>query len=111
MNTPQPGSVTVGIEELVRIVLENIAGQHRHQWAVVGVTHPESPARPIHPRMAAPSLDITYVALKCHCGELRSVTMDGHWTMDQIMSQIGEQIATTQTGSSASTPEHPGPGA
>ncbi len=94
-------SVKVGLEELVRIITEQVAGQHRHQWAVLDVSYPSEPSGPIHPRLARTG-DVTYVALKCHCGEPESVTMDGHWTMTQLMMEVARASHDDPQGSTAS---------
>jgi len=90
---PQPGSVHVGLEELVKIIAEQIAGlpQHQHQWAVTGVSYPDQSGQ-VHPRSNPPE-NVTFVAIVCHCGEPKSVVLDGHWEMSQLMLEIGKEAA------------------
>lgn len=38
--------------------------------------------------MAIPDMDVTYVLLKCRCGEPRSFTLDGTWTLEQIKMEV-----------------------
>jgi hypothetical protein len=52
---------------------------HQHHWEAIGTDYPPTSA---HPR--AVNQRLTYVLLRCDCGEVKSLDLDGHWTIDQI---------------------------
>jgi len=85
--------VSIGLEELVGIVAKQLSGQHKHDWAIVGVKHPTNVGAG-HPRLQSPA-DLTYVALKCACGEIKAVILNGHWEMSELVIKIGETIASS----------------
>ena len=53
---------------------------HRHHWTVTGVTAIRRYKVNI-PDSAWPGTEVLQV---CDCGECRTVTLDGSWTLDQL---------------------------
>lgn len=85
-----PQSESVTMDELVTFITQQLLSQHKHDWAVIGVDYPKEPHG--HPRLEGPA-DVTYAALKCSCGDLKTVTLNGRWGMSQLVITIGEKIA------------------
>ena len=92
---PARGGSPVSMPELISAILaaQEPRESHRHDWAVVDLSHPAAPGSP-HPRMPEPA-QYTLVLLKCHCGEPKSVRLEGHWTMEQLMMAIGAANASS----------------
>jgi hypothetical protein len=87
----------VSLTHFLELVASSISGQrHNHQWAVIGVDYPKHTGMPQHPRIQMQP-DVTYVLLKCHCGDPKSVTLEGHWSMTALMQKIGEEVASSAT--------------
>jgi len=85
--------VSIGLEELVGIVASQLAGQHKHDWAIIGVKYPDADG---HPRLKMQNAaDLTYVALKCACGEVKTVMLNGHWELSELVIKIGETIGSS----------------
>lgn len=102
MSEPQqpPAQFTIGLPELVEVIVQQAQGVHKHDWAILDVSYPEEkPTADMHPRyipeMAAQQ-PVTYVAMRCSCGEPTSVTMDGHWTMEQLMREVHRGVSEHQ---------------
>lgn len=106
MTSPPENSVHVGLEELVRIIAEQVAGleTHKHQWAIIGASSPD-PTGPVHPRMTQPDSNVTNVLLKCHCGEPRTITLDGRWGLSQLIITVGEQVNASSSEARSTTGE------
>jgi hypothetical protein len=113
MTTPQnpaqaAQSVRIGLDELVSVVVQQVMDFHYHIWQPVAVGYPrQHSGRAVHPRMAPPDLDVTYVLLKCECGEPRSFTLDGNWTMSQIKQEVPIGSTTRSPTSSQERDDQP----
>lgn len=58
----------------------------RHEWESIAVDHLEQ-FRTLHGvRIGDPSddLPITKVLQRCACSDLRTITLDGSWTLEQV---------------------------
>jgi len=89
-------SQKINVEQLFEFLAKHIGQQHQHQWAIMSIS-PERDGPAMHPRLA--QRPHTLVLLKCHCGMPTTLSLDGVWTMTQLMQEIGEHNATTQTRS------------
>lgn len=95
--TDKPQTYT--LEQLFDFVSKRYGSQpHMHDWAILDAQSPE-PAY-TNPRIRANTADnITNVLMKCHCGEVKTVTLQGRWTLSQLLIKIGEHNATSQARS------------
>jgi len=56
---------------------------HQHGWKVTGAQQMES----VHSMIVAAHTvrsPITEVLMVCDCGQLKTITLDGHWTVQQL---------------------------
>jgi hypothetical protein len=57
---------------------------HRHKWKVTGAHQLANITR--HLRLGEVHAPITEVLFVCDCGRVKTETLDGHWTMEQLQS-------------------------
>jgi hypothetical protein len=55
---------------------------HRHKWKVTGAQHLDRVTR--HVVLGEIKSPITEVLELCDCGALRTLTVDGHWSIEQL---------------------------
>jgi hypothetical protein len=59
---------------------------HQHRWTVTGSHMMMRGPFGIDPSRATP---ITEVLLVCSCGKVKTLTLDGHWTLEQLQPAPG----------------------
>ena len=64
---------------------------HRHKWKVTGAVLMERTVR--HSILGEMSSPITEVLQVCDCGMVRTITLDGHWTLEQLLPRPAQAEA------------------
>jgi hypothetical protein len=61
---------------------------HRHKWKVAGAQLLQRITR--HATLGEMKSPITEVLEICECGALRTLTLDGSWTLEQLQATPGQ---------------------
>jgi hypothetical protein len=61
---------------------------HRHRWVVRGVQNLQRITR--HATLGEMSSPITEILERCDCGAIRTLTVDGTWSLEQMNPPPGQ---------------------
>ena len=62
---------------------------HKHSWRVQGVNHLEWVRTDRLTGQSMHAGPCTEVLLVCDCFEFRTITLDGHWSLEQLRPKAG----------------------